>query len=200
MKLVLATKNPGKVKELREILAASGVEVISEAEAGADVTVEETGSTFEENSLLKARAVMGATGFPAVADDSGLVVDALGGAPGVYSARYGGKKTDAARTALLLENLRDVPAERRTARFVCAITCCFPDGEILRARGECEGVIAAQPAGTDGFGYDPVFFIPALGRTFAELTAAEKNAISHRGKALALFSHLLCEESFHADK
>lgn len=200
MKLVLATRNRGKVREMRTILGAAGIEVLSEDELGAAVEVEETGTTFEENSLLKARAVLGACGLASAADDSGLVVDALGGDPGVYSARYGGKKTDAERIGLLLRNLRDVPEEKRTARFVCVVTCCFPDGRVVTARGECEGRIAFSPRGSDGFGYDPVFLVPSLGRTFAELTAEEKNAISHRGRALALLSAKLEKECVHADK
>ncbi len=188
MKLVLASKNPGKLKELREILGGLGVEVLMEPDVGLDVEVEETGASFEENSFLKADAVMRASGLPAVADDSGLAVDALDGAPGVYSARFGGKRTDGERTALLLEKLADVPAERRTARFVSAITCCFPDGRIIRARGTCEGRIGFSAKGNNGFGYDPVFLVPELGKTFAELTAEEKNRISHRGNALREFA------------
>lgn len=200
MKLVLASRNPGKLIELRNILSAQGLEVLSEADVGVDLEVDETGTTFEENSVLKADAVMRASGMAAIADDSGLAVDALGGAPGIYSARYGGKTTDAARTELLLSNLRGVPTEARTARFVCVITCRFPGGKLIAARGECEGMIADRPMGSGGFGYDPVFYVPALGRTFAELTAGEKNAISHRGKALRLFAQKLNKECFHADK
>lgn len=186
MKLVLASKNKKKLMELNAILSGLGVEVCSEAEAGVDVEVEETGTTFEENSLLKAKAVMEASGMPAIADDSGLCVDALGGAPGVYSARYGGEGLDdAGRTRLLLENMKGQAP--RTCRFVSVITCCFPDGEVLSARGECEGTVAFAPMGDGGFGYDPVFFVPALKKTFAQLSAEEKNAMSHRGKALELF-------------
>ena len=182
MKLVLASKNPKKLVELNEILSALGVEVCSEADAGVDVEVEETGSTFEENSLLKAKAVMEASGLSAVADDSGLCVDALNGAPGVYSARYGGPGLDdAGRYRLLLENLRGQP---RAAKFVSVVTCCFPNGDVISARGECPGTIAFAPMGEGGFGYDPVFFLPGLKKTFAQLTPEEKNAISHRGKAL----------------
>jgi XTP/dITP diphosphohydrolase len=186
MKLVLASKNQKKLEELREILSSLGIEVCSEADAGVDVEVEETGTTFEENSLLKAKAVMEASGLPAIADDSGLCVDVLNGAPGIYSARYGGDEfDDAGRCELLLEMVRgQMP---RTAKFVCAITCCFPNGDILTARGECPGTIAFAPMGEGGFGYDPVFFVPGLKKTFAQLTADEKNAISHRGKALAAF-------------
>ena len=190
MKLVLASKNKKKLAEMNAILSGLGVEVCSEAEAGVDVDVEETGDTFEANSLLKAEAVMRASGLPAVADDSGLCVDCLGGAPGVYSARYGGGGLDdEGRYRLLLENMRGQTA--RTAKFVSVITCCFPNGDVLSARGECPGIIAQAPAGAGGFGYDPVFFLPELDKTFAQLTAEEKNAISHRGKALAAFQEKL---------
>lgn len=185
MKLVLASKNKKKLVEMNDILSQLGIEVCSEAEAGVDVEVEETGTTFEENSLLKARAVMEASGLPAIADDSGLCVDALGGAPGVYSARYGGPGLDdVGRYRLLLENMKGQP---RGAKFVSVITCCFPNGDVLTARGECPGTIAFAPMGEGGFGYDPVFFIPSLKKTFAQLTPEEKNAISHRGKALEQF-------------
>ena len=185
-KLVLASKNPKKLVEMNDILSHLGVEVCSEAEAGVDVEVEETGATFEENSLLKAKAVMQASGMPAIADDSGLCVDALGGAPGVYSARYGGEGlSDEARYRLLLENMRgQMP---RTARFVSVITCCFPNGDVISARGECPGTVAFAPMGEGGFGYDPVFFLPKLKKTFAQLSPEEKNAVSHRGKALEAF-------------
>ena len=200
MKLVLASKNQGKLRELREILHAMDVEVMLESEAGVDVDVEETGATFEENSRLKAEAVMQACGLPSIADDSGLVVDALDGAPGVYSARYGGLDTDAARTELLLKNLDHVPEVQRTARFVSVITCCFPDGRVLSARGECEGMITREARGSDGFGYDPVFLVPALGKTFAELKPEEKNRISHRANALKQFQVQLRKEIINADK
>ena len=190
MKLVLASKNKKKLVEMNDILSRLGVQVCSEAEAGVDVEVEETGTTFEENSLLKARAVMEASGMPAIADDSGLCVDALGGAPGVYSARYGGEGLDdTGRYRLLLENMRG--QSPRTARFVSVITCCFPNGDVITARGECPGTIAFAPMGEGGFGYDPVFFLPERKKTFAQLTAEEKNEISHRGKALALFQEKL---------
>ena len=192
MKLVLASKNKKKLVEMNDILSRLGVEVCSEAEAGVDVEVEETGTTFEENSLLKARAVMEASGMPAIADDSGLCVDALGGAPGVYSARYGGPELDdAGRYRLLLENLRGQMT--RTAKFVSVITCCFPNGDVICARGECPGTIAYAPQGEDGFGYDPVFFVPRLKKTFAQLSPEEKNAISHRGRALRAFQEKLEE-------
>ena len=190
MKLVLASKNEKKLAEMNAILSELGVEVCSETQAGVDVDVEETGTTFEENSLLKAKAVMEASGLPAIADDSGLCVDALNGAPGVYSARYGGPELDdTGRYRLLLENLRGQTP--RTAKFVSVITCCFPNGDVITARGECPGTIAFAPMGEGGFGYDPVFFIPGLKKTFAQLSAQEKNAISHRGRALALFQQKL---------
>ena len=190
MKLVLASKNKKKLEELNDILSQLGIEVCSEAEAGVDVEVEETGTTFEENSLLKARAVMEASGLPAIADDSGLMVDALNGAPGVYSARYGGPGLDdAGRYRLLLENMRGVLD--RKCRFVSAITLCMPSGDIVTARGECPGTLAYAPQGENGFGYDPIFFVPEKKKTFAQLTAEEKNAISHRGRALQLFQEKL---------
>ena len=186
MKLVLASRNPKKLKEMNEILSHLGIEVCSEAEAGVDLEVEETGTTFEENSLLKAKAVMEASGLPAIADDSGLCVDCLNGAPGVYSARYGGEGLDdAQRYQLLLSNLRGQLS--RTAKFVSVITCCFPNGDVLTARGECPGTISYAPMGEGGFGYDPVFFVPELKKTFAQLSPDEKNSISHRGKALEAF-------------
>ena len=186
MKLVLASKNAKKLAEMNDILSHLGVEVCSEADAGVDVEVEETGTTFEENSLLKAKAVMEASGLAAIADDSGLCVDCLGGAPGVWSARYGGEGLDdAARYRMLLENMRGQLT--RAAKFVSVITCCFPNGDVLTARGECPGTIAYAAMGTGGFGYDPVFFVPELKKTFAQMTAEEKNAVSHRGKALEAF-------------
>lgn len=189
MKLVLASKNAKKLKEMQEILSQLGVEVCLQSEVGVDVDVEETGTTFEENSMLKASAVMKASGLPAIADDSGLCVDALGGAPGVYSARYGGPELDdPGRCRLLLENMK---GQARAARFVSVITCCFPNGDVLTARGECPGTIAFAPMGEGGFGYDPVFFVPGLKKTFAQLTPEEKNAISHRGKALKEFQEKL---------
>lgn len=188
MKLVLASKNRHKLTEMQTILGELGLEVVLESEVGVDVDVEETGTTFEENALLKAKAVMEASGMAAIADDSGLEVDALNGAPGVYSARYGNKNSDAERTAFLLENMRDVPAEQRTARFVSAIACALPDGRVVAARSTCEGTILFETRGDNGFGYDPVFYVPELGMTFAEADGARKNAISHRGNALKKFA------------
>ena len=192
MKLVLASKNEKKLREMNDILSGMGVEVCLQSDVGIDIDVEETGTTFEENSLLKARAVMEASGLPAIADDSGLCVDALNGAPGVYSARYGGEGLDdTGRYRLLLANMPRGAA--RTAKFVSVITCCFPGGEVLTARGECPGTIAFAPMGEGGFGYDPVFFLPKLKKTFAQLAPEEKNAVSHRGRALEAFQAKLEE-------
>jgi len=186
MKLVLASKNKGKLKEMQAILSDLGVEVVLQADLGIDVDVEETGTTFAENSMLKAKAVMEASGLPAIADDSGLCVDWLQGAPGIYSARYGGVETDEDRYRLLLQNMRG--ALNRAAHFHTAIVCCFPNGDVLEAEGDCFGTLAYAPAGDGGFGYDPIFFVPELRKTFSQLTAEEKNAISHRGVALRDFA------------
>ena len=190
MKMVLASKNPKKLEEMAVILSQLGIEVVLESDVGVDVEVEETGTTFEENAALKAFAVMEAAGLPAIADDSGLCVDALGGGPGVYSARYGGEGlTDADRYRLVLEGL---PGQLdRGAKFVSAICCACPGGDRVEARGECPGVIGYAPQGENGFGYDPIFFLPEKKKTFAQLTGEEKNAISHRGKALEKFKEEL---------
>ena len=186
-KFVLATHNPGKLREMGDILRGLGVEVVSPADVGCHVEVEETGATFAENAMLKAKAVCAASGLPAIADDSGLCVDALGGAPGVYSARYGGEGLDdAGRYRLLLSNLRGQPT--RAAHFACAIACAFPNGDALTAEGRCDGAIAYAPMGEGGFGYDPVFLVPEKAKTFGQLTAEEKSQISHRGKALQAFA------------
>lgn len=185
MKLVLASKNKNKLVEMRDILDGYGVEVCTQGDVGIDVEVEETGAAFEENSLLKARAVMEASGLPAIADDSGLCCEGLNGGPGVYSARYGGPELDdVGRYRLLLQNLAGQP---RGAKFVSVVTCCFPNGDVLTGRGECPGSISYAPAGSGGFGYDPVFFLPKLKKTYAQLTPEEKNAVSHRAKALEAF-------------
>ena len=197
MKVILASKNQHKLTELSAILSQLGFEIALESEYGLDIDVEETGTTFEENSFLKADAVMKASGLPVLADDSGLMVDALDGAPGVYSARYGHKASDKERTAYLLENMKDVPEERRGAKFVCVITCLFPDGRKIVARGECPGVIARAPHGENGFGYDPVFYLPELGMTYAELPSEQKNAISHRARALQEFCRKYQEVQNH---
>lgn len=197
MKVILASKNQHKLTELSAILSQLGFEIALESEYGLDIDVEETGTTFEENSFLKADAVMKASGLPVLADDSGLMVDALDGAPGVYSARYGHKASDKERTAYLLENMKEVPEERRGAKFVCVITCLFPDGRKIVARGECPGVIARAPHGENGFGYDPVFYLPELSMTYAELPSEQKNAISHRARALQDFCRKYQEVQNH---
>lgn len=191
MKFVLATHNPNKIREMGAILGQFGVEVVSPKELGITVDVEETGSTFAENAMLKAKAICELAKLPAIADDSGLCVDALNGAPGVYSARYGGLDDDVARYRLLLENLRG--AGTRAAHFHTSVVCCFPNGDVLEAEGDCHGTIAYAPQGENGFGYDPVFFVPELRKTFAQLTPEEKNAISHRGVALRAFGEKLKE-------
>jgi XTP/dITP diphosphohydrolase len=189
-KFVLATHNPGKLAEMKAILSGLGVEVISPAEAGVSVDVEETGATFAENAMLKAKAVCAAAGLPAIADDSGLCVNALNGGPGVYSARYGGEGLDdRGRCMLLLNSMRGQGT--RAAHFSCAVACAFPNGDTLTAEGRCDGAIAFAPLGDGGFGYDPVFLVPGKGKTFGQLSAEEKSAISHRGKALAAFAEKL---------
>ena len=189
MKLVLATQNPKKLKEMNEILSHLGVEIVSEAELGVRIEVEETGETFTDNARLKATAVMQATGLPAVADDSGLMVDALNGEPGVYSARYGGPDciSDSDRINYLLKKLENVPEGKRTAKFVSVITLVTPDGKEIVARGECPGHILFERHGNGGFGYDPVFFAEDAGCTFAELAPEQKNQVSHRARALRAF-------------
>ena len=203
MKIVLASHNPGKMKEMSTILACYGVELVLQSELGVNIEVEETGVTFRENALLKAHAVMKATGMPAISDDSGLMVDALNGAPGVYTARYGGEGlTDVDRYHLLLSAL--VGQTNRAAHFYSCIACVFPTGETLTAQGVCDGTIAFAPIGEDGFGYDPIFFVPALRKTFAQMTPEEKNTVSHRAKALAAFRNEFekyCrEKNIHVDK
>lgn len=198
MKLVLASDNRHKFLEFQEMFRGLDVELVTKAEAGFPREVEETGDTFAENAYIKAAAVAKATGLAAVADDSGLCVDALGGAPGVRSARYTGSHDDSdrARYELLLRNLEG--AEDRSARFVCALCCVFPNGDVLRAEGVCPGRILEKPRGENGFGYDPVFEPEGFDRSMAELTMGEKNAVSHRGRALAEFKREW--ERYHAHK
>ena len=187
MRFVLATHNPGKLREMGEILKDLGIEVVSPKDLGITVDVEETGTTFAENAMLKAKAVCQAAGLPAIADDSGLCVDALNGAPGVYSARYGGEGLDdRGRCMLLLNSMRG--ATTRAAHFSCAVACVFPNGDTLTAEGRCDGSIAYAPLGDGGFGYDPVFLLPGTGKTFGQLSQEEKSAVSHRGKALKEFA------------
>ena len=201
MKVVLASHNPHKLKEISKITEKFGIELVLQSKLGVDIDVEETGSTFEENSLLKAEAVMKATGLPALADDSGIAVDALNGEPGIYSARYGFDESldDWGRMMLLLKNTEHVPDGERQAQFVCVITFITPEGQVIQARGEIHGELTREPRGENGFGYDPIFFYPPFGKTTAEVSPEEKNAVSHRGKALQKFYEKM-KEAGYADK
>ena len=195
MKVVLASKNKHKLIEISKITEKLDIELVMESDLGVDIDVEETGTTFEENSFLKANAVMQATGLPALADDSGIAVDALNGEPGVYSARYGFDESldDWGRLQLLLKNTEQVPDGQRQAQFVCVITLVMPDGQTIQARGEVHGELLRAPAGEGGFGYDPIFYYPPYGKTLAEVTPEEKNQVSHRAKALQAFYQKLKE-------
>ncbi len=181
---VIATNNAHKLREIRAILENDSRAFLSMEEAHIHTDPEETGTTFEENALIKARAACAASGLPAMADDSGICVDALGGAPGIHSARYC-PGTDRERTEFLLKNMEAVPDGQRQGRFVSVIACVYPDGTEFTVRGECEGVILREIRGEGGFGYDPIFFSPGDGCTFAEMPQARKNEISHRARALA---------------
>lgn len=191
MDFLIATHNMKKRDELQRILSPLGVHVLTADEAGVDLTdIEETGTTFEENALLKARSGCKEGKMPCIADDSGLCVDALDGAPGVYSARFAGEHgNDDKNNEKLLSLLSDVPPEKRTARFVSTVACVFPDGRELVVRGECEGKIGYEKRGENGFGYDPLFYVGE--RTFAEFTPEEKDAVSHRGNALRALTEAL---------
>ncbi len=192
MKIILASNNKNKIREMSQILSPFGMEVLSQREAGADFEVEENGTTFRENAEIKAQAVYERLGVPVIADDSGLMVDALDGAPGVYSHRFAGENaTDKDRNDKLMKELLEVPYEKRTARFMCVI--CFIDekGEKHFFEGKCEGVIGREEKGENGFGYDPVFYRD--GKSLAEMTDNEKNSISHRGNALRLMKKYLEE-------
>jgi len=192
--LVLATRNPGKIKEIRETLSGLGLAFRTLSDFPDISEIHEDGTTFQENAKKKALTVARATGLPALADDSGLEVDALGGAPGVRSARFAGEGADdLSNNRKLLDLLRDVPPERRTARFRCALALAFPDGRVYTVEGTCEGRIVEDPAGEGGFGYDPLFLVLEEGRTFAQMTREEKNRISHRGRALSKLRELLSQ-------
>ena len=201
MKVVLASKNPHKLVEISQITEKFGFELVLQSELGVDIDVEETGTTFEENSYIKAEAVMKATGLPALADDSGIAVDALNGEPGVYSARYGFDDSldDWGRLLLLLKNTEHVPDGQRQAQFVAVITMVTPEGQTIQARGEIHGELLRAPAGEGGFGYDPIFYYPPFGKSLAEVTPEEKNQVSHRGVALRIFYDKL-KEAGYADK
>ena len=201
MKVVLASKNKHKLVEISKITEKFGMELILQSELGVDIDVEETGSTFEENSFLKAEAVMKATGLPALADDSGIAVDALNGEPGIYSARYGFDDSldDWGRLLLLLKNTEHVPDGQRQAQFVCVITMVTPEGEVIQARGEIHGALLRAPGGENGFGYDPIFYYPPMGMSTAEMSSEDKNKVSHRANALKVLNEKL-KEAGYADK
>lgn len=191
-KLIFATGNENKMKEIRMILADCGYEILSMKEAGIDIDIVEDGKTFEENAMIKAKAISEVVGCVVLADDSGLEVDALDKAPGIYSARFMGEDTSyKIKNQAIIDKLEGVPDEERTARFVCAIAAAFPDGRVETRRGTIEGRIGYEESGENGFGYDPIFYVPEFGKTTAELSPEEKNQISHRGKALTMIKEVL---------
>ncbi len=192
--MIFATTNQGKVKEIKAILGDIGEEILSLKEAGIAADIVENGSTFEENAIIKARTIMELTGQLVLADDSGLEVDAMNGEPGIYSARFMGENTSYdIKNKAILEALKDVKGKDRSARFVCAIAAAFPDGEIITTRGTIEGIIADEPAGNNGFGYDPIVYVPEYGMTTGQMEPEQKNEISHRGKALTAMKKILME-------
>lgn len=194
MRIIFATGNEGKMREIRMILADLGLEILSMKEAGISAEIVEDGATFAENALIKAKGIAALCEDIVLADDSGLEVDALNKEPGVYSARYMGEDTSySVKNASIIERLNGVPEEARTARFVCAIAAVLPDGRVLEAQGTMEGRIGYEERGNNGFGYDPIFMLPEYGKTTAELRAEEKNALSHRGKALRCMKEKLKE-------
>ena len=193
--MIFATGNENKMKEIREILGALPLEILSMKEAGVSADIVEDGKTFEENALIKARAICKLAGEMVLADDSGLEIDYLNKEPGIYSARYMGEDTSYhIKNKSLIDRLEGVPDEKRTARFVCAIAAVFPDGKELVVRGTVEGIIGYEEKGENGFGYDPIFYLPERGCTTAELPPEEKNSISHTGNALRLMKELLERE------
>lgn len=193
-KIVFATGNEGKMKEIRLILADLGMEILSMKEAGVCLDIAEDGATFGENAAIKAKAVWEKTGGIVLADDSGLVIDYLNGEPGIYSARYMGEDTSyEIKNQALIDRLKDAKGAERSARFVCNIAAVLPDGQVVHTEETMEGLIAETPAGAGGFGYDPILYIPEFGKTSAELSIEEKNQISHRGKALEAMKHKLKE-------
>lgn len=193
--IVIATKNPGKAKEFQEMFAPLGYQVKTLLDYPEIPDVEETGQTFQENALLKAKEIANQLNCPVIADDSGLAIDALGGRPGVYSARYAGEpKNDERNIQKVLEELKDVPDNERTAHFICVLAVVVPGREPLLFEGRCDGVILREKRGENGFGYDPIFYVSERGKTMAEMTPAEKHSVSHRGKALAKFKNWLENE------
>mgnify|MGYP005781463705 FL=1 len=194
-RIIFATGNEGKMREVRAILADLGLPVLSMKEAGADPVIVEDGKTFRENAQIKAQAVWNCTGDIVLADDSGLVVDYIGGEPGIYSARYMGEDTSyVIKNQNIIDRLKDAKGKERSARFVCNIAAVLPDGRVLHAEETMEGLIAEKSAGTGGFGYDPILYLPEFGMTSAEITMEEKNKISHRGKALEAIKRVLAAE------
>lgn len=194
-KIIFATGNENKMAEIRMILADCGYEIVGQKQAGIDIDVVEDGTTFEENAIIKATAISKcpeAAGCVVLADDSGLEVDYLDKAPGIYSARYEGVDTPySIKNQLIIDRVADAKGDERSARFVCAIAAVFPDGRVLTRRGTIEGQIAYEPAGENGFGYDPIFYVPEFGKTTAQLAPEEKNKVSHRGRALEMIKEVL---------
>lgn len=194
MRIIFATGNEGKMREIRMIMSDLGLEILSMKEAGLYADVDENGTTFEENAVIKAKGIAALCNDIVLADDSGLEIDALNKEPGVYSARYMGEDTSyTIKNMNLVERLNGVPDEQRTARFVCAIAAALPDGRVLETKAAMEGRIGYEERGENGFGYDPIFVLPEFGKTTAELSAEEKNELSHRGKALRLMKEKLME-------
>ena len=194
--MIFATGNMGKLREIKDILGDIGEEIISMKEVGIDVDIEENGTTFEENAIIKAKAIMEMTGQMVLADDSGLEVDALNKEPGIYSARYLGTDTPyEVKNQNIIDRLEGVEGDARSARFVCAIAAAFPDGEVIVTRGTIEGIIAKEPAGTNGFGYDPIVYVPEYGMTTGQMEPEAKNKISHRGKAREEMKKILLERN-----
>ena len=194
-KIIFATKNQGKVKEIKEIMAGFGGEIRTLKEEGIDVDIEENGSTFEENAIIKAKAICELTGCVAMADDSGLEVDYMDKAPGVFSARFMGEDTPySVKNATIIKNLENAKGDERSARFVCVVATAFPDGKVLTAKGTVEGLIDYEEKGDNGFGYDPIFYVPEYEKTTAQMDSELKNRISHRGKALRAMQEILKNE------
>lgn len=194
--MIFATTNQGKVREIKAILGDIGEDILSLKEAGISADIVEDGSTFEENAIIKAKAIMELTGQIVLADDSGLEVDAMNKEPGIYSARFMGEDTPyEEKNRAIIERLEGVEGDARSARFVCVIAAAFPDGEVITTRGTIEGVIAKEPAGTNGFGYDPIVYVPEYGMTTGQMELEQKNAISHRGKALVAMKKILKERN-----
>ena len=194
--MIFATTNQGKVREIKAILGDIGEDILSLKEAGISVDIVEDGTSFEENAIIKAKAIMELTGQIVLADDSGLEVDAMNKEPGIYSARFMGEDTPyEEKNRAIIDRLKDVEGEDRSARFVCVIAAAFPNGEVITTRGTIEGVIAHEPAGSNGFGYDPIVYVPEYGMTTGQMEPEQKNAISHRGKALMAMKEILRERN-----